>query len=618
MKCKHVLVVGLGMCFLAFTFVFSLQIVSSKQTGSSEVTAEPPPDCDVDKRKLVVAVHGVGGGFERIGPLVDFINTQLPEANILPIRYTTGRLSNSDPFSMSRGIDDVIARHYSECARETGYDSIVLVGYSAGALLVRQAYLNGLGGATTDGLLPMAASRHQHRPQQEWTTKVDRIVLFAGMNRGWSLDRRPANMGLAYWLGAKVLRVICNLSGVCEFSMALERGAPFVANLRLAWVRAASTHADNFPTVVQILGKNDTLVTREDETDIAVSTGFVFIDVRDVDHESIMDIRAGTTSWRALEDALKLTKPDLLAKYKTLKDAKNARVDRVLFIRHGIRDDNRWTTKLRRVLCDAAWKNTHRHCKDDAPKDYDGPLISINIDSYGYFGMLPFLIENIRQDKVREFVDSYTEEVAKSADPDVPVDFLGHSNGTYVLAAGLEKYQALKVQRVAFANSVVRRNLDWSALEVAGPVRNYMGAKDWVVAVFPRLFELHESLGDLGSAGFKGFERGIGAKGNVLLEGGHGIGIKESNWQDLVHFFFPDQDGSKPITVDDPNALVDLLWKLPYIGWSLVIAVVTLLFWVLYRLIGFLLNKLSVPGWLRVPTGVLVATIVVFIVLAQI
>ena len=108
-------------------------------------------------------------------------------------------------------------------------------------------------------------------------------------------------------------------------------------------------------------------------------------------------------------------------------------------------------------------------------------------------------------------MDEYTETLAKY--PNVKtIDLIGHSNGTYLMASALAHYDSLRVDKVVFAGSVVPQDFDWervkSRIKKNGLVRNYVAADDWVVALFPRLFELPilNFLGnDIGSAGFNGF-----------------------------------------------------------------------------------------------------------------
>ena len=88
-------------------------------------------------------------------------------------------------------------------------------------------------------------------------------------------------------------------------------------------------------------------------------------------------------------------------------------------------------------------------------------------------------------------MDSYTEELAHYPSA-TTFDFIGHSNGTYILASALQRYRTLKVNDVYFAGSVVPQKYKWTDLVAAkrvGRVVNVVATNDWVVAIFPRLFE---------------------------------------------------------------------------------------------------------------------------------
>jgi hypothetical protein len=550
------------------------------------------------------------------------IGKEMPNANLLSVQYRTGWLSNSDPEAYSRQIEERIGSHYRACSRVPGaeYERIVLLGYSAGAVMVRRAFLIGLGGKD---VVDEATRQPTVRQRQPWTEKAARIVLIAGMNRGWSFDRDPLPSGLAWSdvLVARALIPLARFAGVGAFVFNIESGAPFVANLRIDWLRAATAHTGSFPLVAQILGQRDEFVTREDETDISVSRNFVFLPGGEVNHAAIMAVdRPGITRDRILE-ALKWTDEELIAahKHNDRRDLSKEQVERIVFVRHGIRDDNLWAPQLRRFLCQEAATAQLPPCTREAGKGHNGRFIDVNIGSYGYFGMLPFLFRGYRDDKVRKFVDDYTEAVAASGNPDVTVDFVGHSNGTYLLAAALEQYRSVRVSKVVFANSVVPQAYGWNGRDrwqVTGPIRNYMAAGDWVVAVFPRLFELHTSLGNLGSAGFKGFLEPPAVDGNVLLHGSHGAGIAAANWKPIADFLFADGRAPNAQEAREPAWLVDLLWKLPYIGWVLAVALAV----VLFRVVFWCARRLATrfPAWSRLPFCTAVASLAVIVLLIQI
>src|SRR5208337_2032625 len=134
-----------------------------------------------------------------------------------------------------------------------------------------------------------------------------------------------------------------------------------------------------------------------------------------------------------------------------------------------------------------------------------------------------------RQSNVRWFMDEFTE--IKAVYPNLEaVHFIGHSNGTYVLASALKRYKTLKVGRIAFAGSVVRRDYNWDAVVGRiGKIRNYVGSSDWVVGWFPKLFEMWPfSLlnHDIGSAGFDGFIRPLGNELEIkFVQGNHGAAL---------------------------------------------------------------------------------------------
>ena len=72
--------------------------------------------------------------------------------------------------------------------------------------------------------------------------------------------------------------------------------------------------------------------------------------------------------------------------------------------------------------------------------------------TYGYFPMLPFLMPWTRRSKVEWLLDMYVN--VRCAYPGVPISYIGHSNGTYVVAGALDRCPAMKMNNVVFAGSV--------------------------------------------------------------------------------------------------------------------------------------------------------------------
>ena len=93
-----------------------------------------------------------------------------------------------NPIDVARSLLDLIEDQiaFRDQQQWPEFDEIVLIGHSMGALLARKVYL--LAGpesaeARFEGYLagPLATERR-------WFRKVTRIILFAGMNRGWTLN----------------------------------------------------------------------------------------------------------------------------------------------------------------------------------------------------------------------------------------------------------------------------------------------------------------------------------------------------------------------------------------------------------------------------------------------
>ena len=456
---------------------------------------------------LFVLIHGLDRGRGKTWDR-GITKALTDHGDVLAVRYPAFILSNADANEVSRGVSAAVQRAMDEHT----YTRIVLVGYSIGALIARKAFLYASGGTIlSQGEAPPTRA--------SWASNVERIVLLAGTNRGWDISgQKPLDMGwgtyLEFWTGSW----LGWLTDTARLIRAMETGAPFVANLRLEWMRWYGVHPDA-PFVVQLLGDIDDIVSDDDNKDlrVAASSRLFWLRVRGTGHLDIIRLDDPTsesgrpTLGRYRRDKLLLATlagPEALRReneeqaYQTDND-----VTHLVFILHGIRDLGRWSAELEGWL-------RRQFDRQAAPKE----KLAIASVRYGYFGMGPFILRFDRQKYVRWFMDQYTETLARY--PKVQrIDFVGHSNGTYLLASALERYHAMKVDRIVFAGSVVRSDYDWGA--VSGQfkaVRNYVASDDWVVALFPRFFEQRplRFLGnDLGSAGFNGFAATTAAKARI-------------------------------------------------------------------------------------------------------
>lgn len=468
--------------------IISLKLMAGKENGP-----------------LYVMVHGLGSeadtGWQRWQRIADELRDR---GDVALIRYPANPSSNADALAISTLISTKV-QHAWESKR---YEKVVVVGFSMGALIARRAVL------LSRSQVSLAENGKAPVP---WAGKLDRVVLLAGMNRGWDLSgEKPADMRwythTAFALGSWFAK----LSGFGRLLMEMESGSPFVANLRIDWMKHMKDHPGKLRTV-QLLGDIDEIVSHEDNQDL-IGTGnndFVWLKVRGSGHQDVINFdehdensSVGQYRRNKFNAAISQEFDTLREQAEDLPAATDREVSTIIFVMHGIRDLGRWSSEFEIEL-------QMRHKATGS----NGKLAIASI-RYGYFGMGQFLLRRDREKYVRWFMDQYTETLARYPYAK-EIHFFGHSNGTYLLAKALELYPSLRVDKVVMAGSVVRREYDWLTRFKNGQVkevRNYVADDDWVVALFPRFFEaapMRLLNNDVGSAGFNGFD----------AEGGNGVQV---------------------------------------------------------------------------------------------
>lgn len=276
---------------------------------------------------------------------------------------------------------------------------------------------------------------------------------------------------------------------------------------------------------VQLLGSVDDLVSPEDNVDLISDREFLYLDVPRTGHGDIIQMDPCTPKGKCraeiLARVLTLDAHELRKYAMVVADQPPAtvrpEVADVVLVVHGIRDVGYWTQKVaRRVIAKA---------RETIPDK----VFAMETTSYGYFPMAPFLLASQRREKVEWLMNQYAEAMVTY--PSAEFSCVAHSNGTYLIAKALEQYPPCSFKRIVFAGSVVRRTFDWKDHVLAGrvgSVLNYVATSDWVVAWFPKLFELLR-IQDLGSAGYDGF-RGVlpASLWQVrFVPGGHGAALSE-------------------------------------------------------------------------------------------
>lgn len=552
------------------------------------------PSLDGTRKRLVVLLHGYGFSSRKreLLALRATLRNLLPDADLLAPQYKAGMLSNADPADLAAQLDSLIearleARSASSATQPT-YKAIILIGHSIGSLIIRKAFVFGMG-STEDHPIPL---RIEPKP---WTQMVERIVLLAGMNRGWTLSPRPKHMSIFRKLLLMLGLLLGRLTQTGRLFRRAQRGSPFVANLRIQWVRLAQSRV-LLPPVIQLLGSRDDFVSHWDSSDVSCATNFIFIPVVDTGHSDIVTVteddrgeRVRNALTRALTASIHSLSAGRDSGSTSIRAGNRKRQIRSVFILHGIRDLGLWRKGLRQAI---------------ASMD---SLVGVNTPGYSYLPMIPFLLSGFRRRFVRMFVDLYTEELA--AHPRVKVCAIGHSNGSYIVAQALQDYRALRLERIAFAGSVVPRDYPWDQVinndHRVEKVRNYVASADWVVAIFPRLFELlketfgitHSNFSELGTGGFNGFlANSANAEEVRFVKGGHSAALQPRNHSSIAGFICGRKEPAESdIIVEAPSVVVTMLSRFCWLVWALLVLAIAGL--------GSIITG-ALAGWLTVPLAI--------------
>ena len=204
--------------------------------------------------------------------------------------------STAEPTDIALSVVREIDRQtrYREEQRWPGFDEIILIGHSFGALLARKVYVIACG-ETDEGESQKGSSGYNTAGRRRpWANLVCRIILFAAMNRGWSITHHLNIITAAQlYLGSLIGNVLLNLRGKRLTIFQIRRGAPFLTNLRLQWIdmqQKAAAEGRTLATTIQLLGTVDDLVAPDDNIDLATGREFLYLDVPGSGHVNVIEL----------------------------------------------------------------------------------------------------------------------------------------------------------------------------------------------------------------------------------------------------------------------------------------------------------------------------------------
>jgi pimeloyl-ACP methyl ester carboxylesterase len=547
------------------------------------------PVLNGSENTLIVFLHAYSHSPKNLEAIVSASVAEFPNAHILcPVLPTSVTSTKSPNSIVIQILEEIDLAFKATLCNNRQYKRIILVGHSLGALLARKVYVVACGERAKAPFGPEYDGQRNSQgtlvPAREWAHLVTRIVLLAGINRGWRISHHLNIVRAPLWaIGLAFAHIMRAITGRTFLITTIRQGAEFITELRIQWIcmrqdlvdaegledddrRAATGTA----TTIQLLGSQDDLVGPEDNIDLVSGGDFYYLDVPKSGHENVIalsDPAYGPERKRLFLLALSGTVQQLEAESIVPSDDKfispNFAVRRVVFVIHGIRDAGYWTHKIARRI-----------------KRRAGPSLSdwaTETSSYGYFPMLPFIFPWYRRRKVEWLMDQYTEALARF--PNATFSYVGHSNGTYLIAKALQLYPCCMFDNIVFAGSVVSVSYDWRTLLDTNPPRvnavlNLVASRDWVVAFFPKLFQMFR-LQDLGSAGHDGFR--LAGTTNVherrYIDGGHGAAIGEEQWNLIADFVLsgnpPSEDGI-PNQVSKRSWFVRAFGSFPPVVWLII------------------------------------------------
>jgi pimeloyl-ACP methyl ester carboxylesterase len=459
---------------------------------------EPRPDAERRDTRLIVVVPAIAGGFTHWAPLLDRLRREpaLDGTRWVKWNHKRGKLSVVSAARLANSLKAAIDEQW---IAHGPFDEVVLVGHSLGGLLVRSAYLLGCGVGNPQG----------HRA--DWAPRVSRLILFAAVNRGANPKTRRD-----VWLASILGRAFPPLRRLLIWQ--IIRGSAFITNLRLEWIRYFASPEVKAPVVVQLVGTEDSLVTRQDSIDIEQFADSYVLDVPGGTHENLYRLDTSDdpeTRYALLRDPFVHLRP-LKGEDRHFEGPK-----KVVIIMHGIRANNKtWVTDTKQAI-QAKWPDVE----------------PIGVE-HEYLSALKFALPMTRRRHLTWFQDVYAEALANN--PQAEISFIGHSNGTYLLGESLKSVPGMRFEHAVLAGSVLPRNFDWQTCFNRGQIKRLRvdGSNlDWPVGLLCSALRA-VGMGDIGTGGFLGFtDPSVQKQPQVFwYKGGHSAPLGADNLAALAEF----------------------------------------------------------------------------------
>jgi len=235
---------------------------------------------------LVVLFHGYTNGPKDMESIESLVNTRLRGARVIKPQMPLSRWSTADPNEVVLSLLEEIGNEW----RVHGRGDIIFIGHSIGGLLARKVFVVACG-PTKDAPFSNVLNLTEAQP---WAARVKRIILLAGMNRGWEVSYHFSLKRAIVWtLGVWIANSIALVSSRPPLMLHMRRGASFLTQLRLEWLamrKHSSVRGTGGALTVQLLGSTDDVVSPEDNIDLISGRDFIYLDVPKTSHVNIIQV----------------------------------------------------------------------------------------------------------------------------------------------------------------------------------------------------------------------------------------------------------------------------------------------------------------------------------------
>jgi pimeloyl-ACP methyl ester carboxylesterase len=522
-----------------------LAVLLLLESPLSAATCGVPTALGDGPNRLLVIVPGTGQGPAEWASFLAALRREPRSRELAWLVYDHGVTFTS--MGQARDVASGLNTCIQEKVGASSYARVTLVGHSIGGMLARRAYLEA-SGAFPDTVVSA----------ESWARNVDSILLFASVNKGIPHD--------ATWWGrpaAWLLRTLPHPPFVLED---LAFGSDFIADVRIAWIRffgelqtRATRGGPAPPRVVQFWGTRDSVVTERDNADLEAFSGPVIERVADAPHGDLPRLEPEfapdpQARWAIFRRHLFDDSPP--------RPAATYRPQRVLFIARGIRDssNSEWVSDLKT-------RGEAIYGKGNV-EDFE----------YGYFSAAHFALRPLRSKRIPDFRDLYAERLARN--PLTEFDFIGHSNGTYILGQSLLSTPSMRFRHVALAAPVLPIDFNWRRLfqlNQVQRVRYDTSLWDWPVGI---LCPLLRAVGfmDVGPSGLVLFATDSRVDKVGWHMGGHGKALDPENRTHLLNFATTGSDLAVGGQVARELGVMNTLSRAtPWLVWALLVAALVFL-----------------------------------------